>query len=103
MLARLREARRAEAEAARPEPSTSSGCAASAATAERQLAETRERVGRVELESTEARVRLEGLTEAIRRDLDCEPEASPGRAPARRCRPVRAPPAGAASWSGSCG
>ncbi|HET9690309.1 MAG TPA: hypothetical protein VFP61_04110, partial [Acidimicrobiales bacterium] len=45
------------------------------ATAERQLAETRERQGRAELDEAEARVRLEALTETVRRELDCEPDA----------------------------
>ncbi len=42
-------------------------------TAERQLAELRERTGRVELEAAEARLRLETTEEAVRRELDCEP------------------------------
>src|SRR6185437_3722923 len=33
---------------------------------------------RIDLDETEARVRLEGITEAIRRDLDCEPESIRG-------------------------
>ncbi len=80
VLVRLRHARRQEAEAAHARTEHTERLRRQRATAERQLAETRERVGRVELESTEARLRLEGLTEAIRRDLDCEPEAVRGAA-----------------------
>jgi chromosome segregation protein len=46
------------------------------AASEKQLAETRERAQRVELDEAEARVRMETLVEAVRRDLDCEPEAA---------------------------
>jgi chromosome segregation protein len=48
--------------------------------AERQLDETRERSRRVELDDTEARLRLEAAVEAVRRDHDVEPavaEAAP--------------------------
>ncbi|HET9442477.1 MAG TPA: AAA family ATPase, partial [Acidimicrobiales bacterium] len=51
---------------------------------ERELAEVRERAQRLELEEAEARIRLEQLTEAVRRDLDREPEA----AVAARCPPL---------------
>ncbi len=78
VLARLREARRAEAEAARARTERLEGLRRQRNTAERQLSETRERVSRIELESTEARVRLEGLTETIRHELDCEPEGVRG-------------------------
>ncbi|HEY2303725.1 MAG TPA: AAA family ATPase, partial [Acidimicrobiales bacterium] len=62
---------------------------------ERRLAELRERAGRVELDEAEARIRLETLVDAIRRDLDCEPDATrgaplpdlpPGTSPASRAR-----------------
>jgi chromosome segregation protein len=78
VLARLREARRVEAEAARARTERLEGLRRQRNAAERQLGETRERVARVELESTEARVRLEGLTGSIRNDLDCEPEGVRG-------------------------
>jgi chromosome segregation protein len=64
-------------------------------TAEKQLAELRERAQRVELEEAELKVRLEGVVESIRRDLDCEPDAAvgapcpplpPGTSPANRVR-----------------
>ncbi|MEZ5226024.1 MAG: AAA family ATPase [Acidimicrobiales bacterium] len=44
--------------------------------AERELVEVRERRSKVELGETEARVRLETLTEAMRRELDVEPEVA---------------------------
>ena len=74
MLGRLREARRDQAEANRVQTERLDRLRRQRSSAERQLAEGRERASRVELEDTEARLRLESLTEAIRRDLDCEPE-----------------------------
>jgi chromosome segregation protein len=62
---------------------------------ERRLDEVRERSRRVEIEEAESRLRLETAVEAVRRDLDCEPEAaidSPcpelpdGASPAARAR-----------------
>jgi chromosome segregation protein len=38
----------------------------------------RERASRIEVGETEARLRLEALVEAVRRDLDCEPEGVRG-------------------------
>jgi len=61
--------------------------------AERSLAQVRERLNRLELERTEARVRLESLAETARRELDCElsevvsapcPPLPPGSSPASR-------------------
>jgi len=46
------------------------------ADAERRLGELRERAQRAELEDAEVRVRLENAVEAVRRDLDTEPEAA---------------------------
>jgi len=46
--------------------------------AERQLEQLRERAGRAEVEEAEARLRLQALAEAIRRDLDCEPDGTRG-------------------------
>ncbi|MDQ1364335.1 MAG: chromosome segregation protein, partial [Acidimicrobiaceae bacterium] len=63
--------------------------------AERHLSELRERISRVQLDETEAQVRLEALIEAVRRELDCEiettrgapcPELPPGSSPAGRAR-----------------
>jgi chromosome segregation protein len=74
-LSRLREARRAESEAIRARTDRLEQLRRERSAAERQLAEIRERTNRVELDDTESRLRLEGLTESIRRDLDCEPES----------------------------
>ncbi len=93
LLGRLREARRAQAEAVRVRTERLDQLRRQRGAAERRLAEVRERAGRVELDETEARLRLESLTEAVRRDLDCEPEAvrnaecpplSPGTSPSSR-------------------
>jgi chromosome segregation protein len=46
------------------------------AAAERQLDEGRERSRRVEIDEAEARLRLEGAVEALRRDHDLEPAAA---------------------------
>jgi chromosome segregation protein len=72
----LREARRRQVEAARAAVSRLEQLRRERGAAERQLAEIRERASRTELAETEARVRLEGLVETIRRELDCEPEAT---------------------------
>jgi chromosome segregation protein len=44
------------------------------AASEKELAEVRERRNRLELSETEYRVKLEALTEAVRRELDTDPE-----------------------------
>jgi chromosome segregation protein len=77
-LLRLRAARRAQTEAARVRVEHLDALRRQRATAERQLSEARERISRLEVDDTEARVRLEATIEAIRRDLDCEPEAVRG-------------------------
>ena len=46
------------------------------ATAERQLAELRERSQRGEIDEAEVRMRLEAAVEALRREFDCEPETA---------------------------
>jgi len=73
-LSRLRESRRAESDRARDCTDRLEQLRRQRSAAERQLTEVRERLNRVELDDTEARLRLEGLTESIRRDLDCEPD-----------------------------
>jgi chromosome segregation protein len=73
-LVRLREARRAEQDDRRAETSRLEQLRRERSAAERHLSESRERMGRVDLEDAECRVRLENITEAIRRDLDCEPD-----------------------------
>ncbi len=77
-LTRLRDARRVETEGRRAESARLEQLRRERGAAERQLSEVRERVGRVDLDDAECRVRLEGITEAIRRDLDCEPDAVKG-------------------------
>jgi chromosome segregation protein len=79
-LTRLREARRSEQEGRRAETNRLEQLRRERSTAERRLGESRERMGRIDLEEAECRVRLENITEAIRRDLDCEPEAVRGAA-----------------------
>ena len=74
----LREARRAESDTIRERSDRLEQLRRQRSLAERQLAELREKSGRVDLDETEARVRLEGITEAIRRDLDCEPDSIRG-------------------------
>lgn len=78
VVARLRAARSAETAALREVTDRLEQLRRERSTAERQLAETRERQGRAEVDDAEARVRLETLTETVRRDLDCEPEATRG-------------------------
>jgi chromosome segregation protein len=65
------------------------------AASERHLAELRERISRVQLDGAEAKVRLEALVETVRRELECEidatrhavcPPISPGSSPAGRAR-----------------
>jgi chromosome segregation protein len=77
-VARLREARRVQVEADRERTERLEQLRRQRSAAERQLAETRERISRADLDDTEARVRLEAITETIRRDLDCEPDAIRG-------------------------
>jgi chromosome segregation protein len=91
ILVRLRAARRAQADAVQARSERLEQLRRQRATAERQLAEGRERVNRVDLDETEARVRLEALVEAVHRDLDCEPDEVRGA----ECPPL--PPGTSAS------
>ena len=75
VLSRLRDARRAESAAIKDRTERLEELRRQRSGAERQLSETREKSARAELDETEGRMRLEGLTESVRRDLDCEPEA----------------------------
>ena len=95
VLEALRVLRREEADATRELVDRLDQLRRQRAMAERQLVELRERLGRAELDGTEARVRLETLTETVRRELDCEPEATrdapcpempPGTSPSSRVR-----------------
>ncbi len=72
-LVELRHRRHAHVRAMADQVATLDGLRRRRQAAERQLAELRERAGRVELESTEARLRRETAEDSLRRDLDCEP------------------------------
>ncbi len=67
---------RAQSEAAREVGSRLSMQRGERQKAERQLEETRARKNRVDLSEAEDKVRLEALTETIRRDLDIEPHTA---------------------------
>jgi chromosome segregation protein len=91
----LLETRRRQSDEVRAIAARLDECRRRRATAERELDEARERSRRVELDDAEARLRLEGAVEALRRDHDVEPavaEASAlpplpeGVAPAARVR-----------------
>jgi chromosome segregation protein len=77
-LGRLRERRRRQSEAARAVSARLDGLRRARADAERRLGELRERQQRSEVEEAETRLRLETAVEALRRDLDCEPERAIG-------------------------
>ncbi|MDQ6783768.1 MAG: chromosome segregation protein SMC [Actinomycetota bacterium] len=72
----LRQARSVEADASRALADRLESLRRRRAIAERQLAELRERTARIDLEETEAKVRLEALVEVVRRDLDIEVDAT---------------------------
>jgi chromosome segregation protein len=73
-LSGLRERRRRQSEAARQVASELDGLRRERADAERQLGELRERQQRIEITDAETKLRVETTVEALRRDLDCEPE-----------------------------
>ncbi len=75
-VARLREARRQQSEATREVTAHLEASRAERAGAERSLTEVRERAQRAELEEAEVKLRLENAVEALRRDLDLEPEVA---------------------------
>ena len=66
----------AETEAARAVSTALASKRRDRAEQEKALSENRERVSRLELDEAEARVRLETLTEVVRRDLDIDPAAA---------------------------
>jgi len=72
----LREKRREQSEANRAITSRLEGLRAERAAAERSLAEVRELIQRGQIEEAEVRLRLENAVEALRRDLDTEPETA---------------------------
>ncbi|MEZ5180050.1 MAG: AAA family ATPase [Acidimicrobiales bacterium] len=75
-VGRLRELRRQQSEATREVTAHLEATRAERAGAERTLAEVRERAQRAELDEAEVKLRLENAVEALRRDLDLEPEAA---------------------------
>jgi chromosome segregation protein len=94
-LARFRERRRQQSEAARAASERLEELRRQRVDATRELEEVRERSRRAELEEAEARMRLEAATESLRREHDCEPERAiatacpevpPGTSPPNRMR-----------------
>jgi chromosome segregation protein len=75
-LAGLRERRRRQSEAQRAAASRLDGLRQERQDAERRLEELRERSRRAELNEAEVKLRLETAVEALRRDLDIEPDAA---------------------------
>jgi chromosome segregation protein len=73
---RLRRRRREQSEAARAAGVKLDGLRAERSAAEQQLVELRERVGRLEIEEAEIRLRLEQAVENVRREFDCEPDVA---------------------------
>ncbi len=70
----LRTEQRAQSEHARQVSAELSQRRGDRSAAEKELVEVRERRGRLDLSDTEYRVKLEALTEALRRELDTDPE-----------------------------
>lgn len=83
-LTELRERRRRQSEAARAVAARLDGVRHQRKEAEAELAELRERQQRLELDEAETRLRIETAVEALRRDLDTEPEV----AMATECPPL---------------
>ncbi len=76
VVAYLRAARVEESQAVKAATTGLEDLRRERATAERRLSELRERLNRVQLDGAEAQIRLEALVESVRRDLDCEVEAT---------------------------
>jgi len=72
----FRERRRRQSEAARGVASRLDGLRRERSEREKQLSEIRERVQRVEIEQAETEMRIEAAVEALRRDLNCEPDVA---------------------------
>ena len=94
-LGQLRERRRRQSEAQRAAAVRLDELRGQRQDAERRLEETREKARRAELDEAEVKLRLETAVEALRRDLELEPEAamaaeppelSEGVTPAARAR-----------------
>ena len=73
---RLRRRRQEQSEAARAAGAKLDSLRAQRSAAETQSAVVRERVGRLEIEEAEIRLRLEQAIENVRREFDCEPDAA---------------------------
>ena len=93
-LGALREMRQAEAESLRFAADHLEALRRERSGVERQLSAVREQISRNELEEAQMKGRLEALTETVRRELDCEPEALEGAEcpplPAGSSAPTRA-------------
>jgi chromosome segregation protein len=76
LVERLRARRRAQSEAAREAGRRLDGLRSQRSAAEQQLVEHREHVGRLEIEQTEIRMRLEQTVERVRTEFGCEPEVA---------------------------
>jgi chromosome segregation protein len=83
-LTDLRERRRRQSEAARAVANHLDGLRRQRQGAEQRLEEQREHANRAELEEAELKMRIEAAVEALRRELDCEPD----RAIAAECPPL---------------
>ncbi|HSL58226.1 MAG TPA: hypothetical protein VK866_10325, partial [Acidimicrobiales bacterium] len=75
-LAGLQERRRRQSEATRAAAAGLEALRRERTELERRLGEQRERLGRAELGEAEARMRIEGATETLRRDLDVDPDTA---------------------------
>ncbi|QGG94844.1 chromosome segregation protein SMC [Actinomarinicola tropica] len=75
-LADLHERRRAQSETARAEAAALDALRKERSEVERALGEVRERLARIELGDAETRVRIETAVEALRRDLDVDPDTA---------------------------
>ncbi|MBC8363771.1 MAG: chromosome segregation protein SMC [Actinobacteria bacterium] len=74
-LDELREQRRRQSERVRAVAARLDGLRRERSDAEQSLTDARERLTRLEVERAETRLRLENLTEAIRSEFGCEPDA----------------------------
>ena len=75
-LADFRERRRRQSEAARGVAGRLDGLRRQRSDQERSLSELRERLQRAEIDHAEIEMRIEAAVEALRRDLDCEPDVA---------------------------
>lgn len=75
-LSDFRERRRQQSEAARGVAGRLDGLRRQRADQERGLGEVRERLQRAEIDHAEIEMRIEAAVEALRRDLDCEPDVA---------------------------